>query len=45
MITMLGERRLEVLHRLISAGHFLLFGVAWRAAQAMSSSWDVAMGR
>ena len=32
---MLGELRLEVLHRLISAGHFLLFGVAYAVKQPL----------
>jgi hypothetical protein len=30
---MLGELRLDVLHRLMSAGHFLLFGVAYAVKQ------------
>ncbi len=32
---MLGELRLEVLHRLISAGHFLLFGIAYAVKQPL----------
>jgi len=40
---MLGELRLDVLHRLISAGHFLLFGVAYAVKQPLYRTGALAL--
>ena len=40
---MLGELRLEVLHRLISAGHLLLFGVAYAVKQPLYRTGALAL--
>ncbi|MGQ0594309.1 MAG: hypothetical protein ACT4QB_17175 [Gammaproteobacteria bacterium] len=40
---MLGELRLEVLHRLISAGHLLLFGVAYVVRQPLYRTGALAL--
>ncbi|MGH8576434.1 MAG: hypothetical protein ACREXX_04945 [Gammaproteobacteria bacterium] len=38
-----GELRLEVLHRLISAGHFLLFGIAYAVRQPLYRTGALAL--